>query len=250
MTTLLLFWALHEYFSKKRPWLLGLLSGIILLTRVSAFPIIIFFLLQALGERETWRRRLAIVVQLLASASLGLLVLLAYNYQRFRNIFEQGYNYQVLSRSLTQARTYGLFSYRHIPGNLYYSFLASLHPVFKDQLSHVLAFPYVRFDVWGLSLLITSPYLIYLGSLRLRDLSPLVRNLLVAISVSALMVFSYYGIGYAQFGYRYALDFLPLVFVIFILSYKNKHHELSARMKTLILCSGVFNLYLLVTFAP
>ncbi len=245
LVSFLLFSALSEYFGKKRAWLLGLLTGFVLLTRVSAAPIGLFFALEYFREKASWRVRIAKLTQLSLAASLGLVVQLAYNFMRFGALLEQGYSGQLLRPVFAQARAYGLFSPLHIPGNLYYAFFATLHPVFRDDISHVLKFPYVRYDIWGLSLLITSPYLFYLFTLRRRDITPQLRNLIVAAVMSALVVFSYYGIGAIQFGYRYGLDFLPLVFVIFMLTYRKSHQLISWPMRTVIILSGVFNLFLL-----
>ena len=69
---------------------------------------------------------------------------------------------RIASGVTEKAREYGLFNLKHIPGNLYHFFLATPLPVFADSLSHVLKFPYLKADPWGMGIFITSPIFIYL----------------------------------------------------------------------------------------
>jgi hypothetical protein len=64
----------------------------------------------------------------------------------------------------------------------------------------------------------------------------------------SLPILFYYGIGWYQFGYRYSLDFLPLLFLLLIKAYRNKHSELSISFRVAILLSAFVNLYLLRAF--
>jgi hypothetical protein len=161
---------------------------------------------------------------------------------RFGNWFEFGYNWQILGPYLNLQRSYGTFSFYHIPGNLYYALIKSPDPVFRDGLSHVLKFPYIRPDHWGMSLLYSSPWLIYLFGMKLKGKT--ISSLWTAVIVTAILVFSYYGIGVNQVGYRYALDFLPYVFLIFMLGMYKKYGGLTLQAKTIIIISAFFNFYL------
>jgi uncharacterized membrane protein len=62
------------------------------------------------------------------------------------------------------------------------------------------------------------------------------------------MIFTYYGMGWYQFGYRYSLDFMPLLFLLFMTKYRAKNKKLSSRMQILLLGAGIFNFYLLLSY--
>ena len=174
------------------------------------------------------------------------MLLAGYNYQRFGNIFEQGYNYQILlTESLSKAREYGIFSLAHLPTNLYYFLLSVPLPIFRDGVSHVLKFPFVMADPWGMSIFITSPYFIYLFFLKYKD--KISKLFLVSIFLTALPILLYYGVGFRQFGYRYSLDFLPFLFWLKIRNYNSKYKKLSNKFKILVLISAFTNLYLFRT---
>lgn len=248
VTVFLLFFALNEYFGKKRYWLIGLLMGFVALTRLTAGVGIIFFLMGTLfspaedGNSSKTKKFLQLIIPFIAT--LGLLGL--YNYLRFGNFLEGGYSYQALIPSLSKARDYGLMSLVHVPGNLFYAFLSTPLPVFRDSISRVLQFPFLQANPWGTGIFVTSPYLLYLFFLEYKD--RVSKMLLATIALIAIPIFLYYGIGYAQFGYRYALDFMPFLFLLFIRNYSMKHSALSLSLKILIIISAILNFYLYFTF--
>lgn len=241
VTTLLIFWTLLEYTGKKRYSLIGMLMGFVLLTRVTAAIGIVFFCFEIFKKSKTKGRDL---LSLLAPFIIMGSILAVYNFARFSNLIEQGYSYQLLNVASTKARCYGLFALIHLPANLYYFLLSGPLPVFKDGLSHVLRFPFVRSNPWGMSVFITSPYLVYLFFQKYNDWES--RGLLATALLIALPIFLYYAIGYAQFGFRYSLDFLPYLHFLLIVVCKNK--VLNSKFKLLILTSAILNLYLFSTF--
>jgi hypothetical protein len=248
VTTALLFWLIYESLNKKRPWLLGIISAFTLATRISAgIGSIIFVVLLNLFIKK---KKATFIKQLLffflpIIFMLGLLAF--YNYARFQNILEFGYNYQIVDgETLYLAKQYGLFSLVHIPGNLYYFLLASPLPVFRDEVSHVLKFPFITNNLWGTSIFITSPYFAYLFLIKYKE--KLNKILLISAILTSILVFSYYGIGFTQVGYRYSLDFLPFLFVLLMLGYKEKNLELSTGIKIVILFGIIFDFLLFMTF--
>jgi uncharacterized membrane protein len=248
VVTCLLLWCLNEYWGKKRWWLLGSLTGCLLLTRATSAAVGIFLILELWrNSPKEHRQRLMAWLSLLGPIIAAVTLQLAYNFARFHNLREQGYSIQILSNpGLIQARSYGLFSLLHVPANLYYMLINAPTPVFRDNLSHVLKPPYLVPGHWGLSLFVTSPFLLYLFTLKRRAFDSQSCHLLIAAGASCLAIITYYGIGYSQFGYRYALDFLPLIFVLFLLKYRETHSYLSQGMKLLLLTSSFFNFYLLI----
>lgn len=246
VTTFLLFWVFFEYFSKKRWIVIGSILGFIALTRVTAAIAVSFFVLDILTtEGEHWKLKFVQLSKLLVPFGASILTLGLYNYARSTNFFDQGYMNQLVDAASYTARSYGLFSFEHIPGNLYYFLLHGPLPVFKDTVSHVLTFPFLKPDKWGMSIFFTSPYFIYLFFINHKN--KISKLLIVSIVLIALPVFMYYGIGYSQFGYRYALDFTPLLFIVFMRGIYATYHNLPFKLKLLLVCSIFLNLYLFLS---
>ena len=248
VTTFLLFWGLYEFYviRKRRWWLLGIISGLVLLTRATASPIIIFFFLVLWLEDESKNKR-SKYIQLLLPFGIAIFLVGLYNYLRFGNATNGGFAYQVLFPASAESRSLGIFSLVHIPTNLFYMLLGSPNVSQLSAISWTLKFPYIGSNNNGLSIFLTSPYLLNLFSHRWSTFKAQERYLLTATLISCIFVLSYYGIGRNQFGYRYSLDFLPELFVLFMIMYKKKNKVISRGMKILILGSGYFNFYLLNT---
>lgn len=252
LTTLLLFWGLIEYFTHKitRWWLLGIICGLLLMTRATAAAIFVFFWLEAwqVQAKDKNHQRLKRFTVLLVPVLISALLLLLYNYMRFGNPLNGGYAFQLLEHKSALSRSLGVFSPVHIPTNLFSAVLRGPVAVLKSSQSFTLIFPYFTNNIYGMSLFITSPYLLQLFTNSWSSLDRTSRHLLMAIALCALAVFSFYGIGQRQFGYRYSLDFLPLVFVLLIILYKRQHQSLTRGMKFLLIGSGIFNFYLLIPY--
>ena len=236
----------HNSLNKVPEVLLGLFVGLLLLTRASSVGILVFPLMSILTNKgEGWIEKTKKVFLLCTPVILAFILFFAYNWIRFQNVFEFGYTNAINLAGSTKARDYGVLSLYHIPGNLYYFLLATPLPVFKDEISHVLTFPFVKADPWGMSIFVTSPIFGYLFLLSYKD--KLSKILMLTISVIAFSIFLYYAIGSRQFGYRYALDFLPLLFFLLIKNYKNTFGKLSDGFKLLIFVSSLTNLYFFIT---
>lgn len=246
ITVFLLFLAIYEYLGKRRYWLIGLIMGLIVTTRATASLFFVFFVLEIiLISKARSFSKANNFFKLLIPYLVGILLLTNYNFNRFGNFVEQGYSLSNLLPPLAKARDYGLFSLKHLPGNLYYFLLGFPLPVFRDSLSHVLKFPFIRTNPWGMSIFITSPYFIYLFLLKYKDV--LSKTLLLSIFLISLPSLLFFSLGYRQFGYRYSLDFLPLLFFMFIRSYRKQYGELSNNFRLLILITAFTNLYLFIT---
>lgn len=242
-----LFGALLEYTGKKRWWLIGLLMAIALTARTAAGLGILFFLGDIfVVSKNAWRAKIKSAAILLAPFVATGILLALYNYVRFGSALESGYGIQILSiAAYAKARAYGVFSLTHIPGNLYYFLLAGPAPIFKDSISHVLTFPYLKADPWGMGLIFVSPYLAYLFFLDYKDK---ISWLLIAASIIiAIPIFTFWGVGFTQLGYRHALDFMPFVYFLFIRNYAAQYGALSTRLKWLIALSAILDLYFFFT---
>lgn len=248
LTTFLLFWSLYEYYvnKHKRWWLLGILCGLIAMTRITALPIFVFFLWELWSLKTANKQKVRKFVQLTLPVVVAFLLLGAYNFLRFNSPFNGGYTHQLLYPGSAAAQSLGEFSLIHVPSGLYSALLRAPVPILRSSNSWTLKFPYIANNVYGMSIFITSPYLLSLFSHKWSSFNRRDRHLLYAALISALFVFSYFGLGLIQFGYRYTLDFLPELFLLFMVMYRKNHKELSSGMKFLLLGAGAFNFYLLM----
>jgi hypothetical protein len=246
--TFLLFWSLYEFYGKKRWWLLGLIVAFIMLTRITAAPVIIFFIISLLLGKGNKKQKLISLAKMLSFVLLAIIIIGAYNYQRYGNPLNNGNKYQLLSGSSAEARSLGLFSIVHLPTNLYTAVLRGPVIVTRDTTSWTLKAPYIENNPLGMSIFLTSPYLLYLFTKRWSKWPSDAKYLVVATGVSALFVLLYFGTGADQFGYRYSLDFLPELFLAFMILYKKYSTSISRGMKFLIVASSVFNFYVFCSF--
>ena len=142
----------------------------------------------------------------------AVLFALWYNAARFGSPLESGYALASLPPFLEAERQQGLFSVSHLSMNLDYLFthLPTFFVTAPNGEVQWLIPP--RPDGLGMSILLTSPGLIL--ALRADWRSKVVVALgltAVAVLVPSLL---YYGGGWLQYGYRYALDSMPFVMAL------------------------------------
>ncbi len=201
--------ALIELFGRRRPLIIGLLGGAAFLTRAPlllALPIYALMLAPvdaaiAAARSATNRWRPVIVdwlVLTLGFLPFGIFALW-YNNVRFGSPLESGYGLASLPDWLAALRAQGLFSLSHLGMNIDYLFLHT-----PTQISQ---FPFFRPDGLGMSIFITSPGLF--GAIRADWFSRRSWLLLAALVVTLIPSLLYYGGGWLQYGYRYALDAIP-----------------------------------------
>jgi hypothetical protein len=226
VTTFLLA-AVAETLGKRRAWLIGLYLGLAGLTRTTALFALPFFLWLfwqgrqgdvdeeapepgPLVARRTlpWREAGLLALGL----AVPLALLLGYNYARFGNVLESGYAHAYLRNPvLAEALSQGLFSVAHIPKNLFMMLLQGPLP-YPGENAPVLQFPYVQPSQWGMGMFFVTPALAYAFRATLRR--PLVQACWLGVLSIMVPVITYYGVGWIQFGFRYALDFVPLLMVL------------------------------------
>jgi len=242
ITCVLVFATIAEVIGRRRPWVLGVLFALVLATRATAVLGVLWYLAETLGERGPWKKKARSLVGIVVPVLIVAAMLLTYNHARFHNAFDQGYEEQIVPPHAAAGRAVGILSLQHLPGNLYTLLLAAPSAVRRDEVSLVLAFPYVVANPWGMSIWVTSPLFVYLFGLRHRDDTSLL--LLLSTVVIAVPILLYYGIGFRQFGYRYSLDFLPFLFYLLLRNYRRQRGDLTPYFKTSILVSAMWNLYL------
>lgn len=176
----------------------------------------LFLLALAMAPDERMLRPSIARLRSLAVAALPLIAALAlaflYNHARFGNPFDTGYGHisnpgstDYITRRL---QDYGLFSAYYVLFNFYHLFVQGFHAEF-DPIHRVTL---TGIDMNGTALLVACPWLALAFYMRLDRVAAVG---LVVIGVIAGITLFYHSNGYAQIGaMRYALDWLPIVFVL------------------------------------
>ena len=143
---------------------------------------------------------------------LGFLPALAfffwYNDVRFGSPFESGYGLASVPGFLIDLREKGLFSIAHLGMNIDYLFL--------HLPTRINDFPFFKPDGYGMSILLTSPGLLLAFRAPWRDRRA--QLLGAAFVLTLLPSLFYYGGGWLQYGYRYALDAIPFAIALAAMS--------------------------------
>lgn len=199
--------AILEKVGKNRGVILGILLGAAFISRLQTILLLPFFL-YPFSIRRWWFLFLAMTPFFLIN--------FGYNLLRFGSIFDKAY---VLIPGLFNEPWYqnGLFSLKNIPNHLKIAF--GSFPIFFNS------FPYIQPSWSGLSIWITTPGFIYVffNKLTRETLSAWLSIILISI-----LIFSHGTTGFTQFGYRFAVDFYPLLFYLLAKSLVDKslkwHH--------------------------
>jgi hypothetical protein len=202
-------------FGARRPAAAGLALGLAFLCRPATLLLVAFFVLQAItAAKEEGRARPDSGSRLLRTLvtfvfPLGLIVAAAmwHNAARFGDPLELGHRFLQI-RWRARIETWGLFSTHYLPRNLTVFFLSL--PWLAESS------PFIRISRHGLALWFTTPNLLW--SLWPKKLDPMVVALWAAVVPTALCTLLYQNTGWIQFGSRFSLDYLPLLFVLVALS--------------------------------
>jgi hypothetical protein len=263
---------LYIYFATdaRRPLLAGLAFAAAFSTRASLLFAAVYFYWQLFFPNDGRRRETGDLVRRFAAFSAPCLAvgvsLLVYNQVRFDKLTEFGHIY-LAGGTIERIRDFGLFHPHFLTRNLTAAF--TLMPRFVSEA------PYVQFSKHGLSMLLTTPaiFLVLWPRLRRHDVSceralaadgpsseqvsaacdchsrraahtRLSRALWITIAAVAIPIFMYQNTGWEQFGYRFALDFLPYLVVLLAIGGR----RLTRTVKTLIVIGIVVNAFGAATF--
>jgi hypothetical protein len=207
--TLLIFLSLIEWQGRRRPWVIGLLIGLMALARPTLILLAIPFGLALLLEARD-RLRLSVVFALPLAAAVAITGW--WDWVRFGSVLETGYAIAWITTPLDNLRFQGLFSTTHLPPNLAL-FLGGGFGM-RDN------FPWLVPSNLGHSILLTTPAVLIAFGAGLRD--RLNQVLWASVILVAIPVFLYYGGGGANtYGYRYAMDFVPFLVVLAAIAMKD-----------------------------
>ena len=230
LASLLLVLHLHFGYGARRPVLAGWMLGLSFLTRPTTAFLCLFFAVEALRASRPpdapeapatwwwpkrvlhwlgqvcWRPALGRMLRFAAPVLVCGLAAMLYNHARFGDPFEFGHRYlQIGWRG--RIERWGLFNYHYLPRNLAI-FLAAL-PWLSARP------PYVKVGLHGLALWFTTPNLLL--ALWPRRVGARYVALALGIAPVLLLDLAYQNSGWVQFGYRFALDWLPLAFLMLAL---------------------------------
>jgi hypothetical protein len=255
---------LHFWFAigARRPLLAGLFLGLGVATRTPLLFATIFLPLEALwpggrflggdGKQGLWRATKQIALFGLPLAAVGA-ALAWHNYVRWGNPTEFGHFY-LLEGTRVPTREHGLFNTIFLNNNLAAS-LTNMPRILLD-------YPYVLVTRHGLGLLASMPALAAMAGACKRpfalhaEVEPeqeaakdsadrgLQRHLLLTVLAVAIPGWLYQNDGWQQFAYRFSMDFLPPLLLLFAL----RLPRLSRTVRGLIVLGVVVQVFGAVTF--
>jgi hypothetical protein len=218
--------ALVELFGRKRAWLIALWAVCAAESRftlVLAIPVYAT-LLWYWGERRAlaWSGFAGVL-------AVTALLWMAYNHARWGTLTDIGYT-MWYHQDQAGMPTGSPFRLQYLGYELW-SF-------FRQAPNFVPAFPYIEPSFSGVALTWTSPALLYAFAAR-KPLA-IVAALWAAAVLTAVPNFVYYVNGFAQYGMRHSLDFIPFLFVLMLLAARER---LALWAKCLIVYSCAASLY-------
>jgi hypothetical protein len=220
----------------------GICLGGILLTRPHIAAWGLFFLYEAwrsnpvasdgkthFWQRIPWSKVIKVAIPVVILGGIGF----AFNYARFRDPGEFGHFYLNV-RWTDRIQRYGLTNFAFLARNLTCAF--TLTPrIFNKP-------PFVQMSWHGMSMLITTPALIYVVWPRVK--TDLHRVLWILIIPIALAGFCYQNDGWVQFGYRFSNDFLFALMILLAVGGR----PMTRTWKLLIVIGIAVNLFGAITF--
>lgn len=217
-------------FDARSPWLAGLCLGLLWATRPNVlllgWPVFLVEALRAYRKAEfvddleahplvrAWRwlcaadlgRTFKACLQFAAPIVVVGALQLWFNYARFDDPLVFGHEYLQI-RWRQRIDEWGLFNYHYFAKNLGV-FVASLPWLYDGR-------PYVKVSLHGLALWFTTPNLLWVFWPKHVDARTV--GLALAALGTAVIDLMYQNSGWIQFGYRFALDYMPLLIVLLAL---------------------------------
>jgi hypothetical protein len=236
IATFFMLLALHESFTKNRPLLVGLLIGASYWCRLPTVLGVFFFAglaitqQQDLGLKNKFKSALPYLAKLAVGVGIFVLFNFAYNYVRFGSVFDVGY--WMIPGVLNEPWfSHGHFSLLYITDNLR-PFLTGL-PILTSVA------PYIQFPMAGIAIWVTTPAFVFALKSKVKD--PVTWWSWLAIICIAAVIFTNAATGWG-FGYRYAMDFYPFLFLLTVRGMGSNlkwYHKLLIIIGVIVNCWGV-----------
>lgn len=194
---------------KQKHFLSGILFALAVLTRLPIILSGIFYLFQLFKTKIK-------LIYFLLGASIFIPVFLIYNFMRFGNVLETGYEkvykqYSGIKVSISE--NFGYFNYKNVPLHLYTFLIMPPNISVVEGLVKDL-----RPSPFGMGILFTSPLLFI--ALKPMFKKGIELNSITTAFLVALPSFMHYAQGWVQFGYRFVLDFIIFLMIILALRFK------------------------------
>lgn len=188
--------AINEIITKKRPFLIGILLGATYLSRIHlvlTFPVFAYLL---------WRDKKKLLPLFLFGIPILMFIGfdLFYNFSRYGTLFNKGY-FLIPGTQNEPWFAKGIMHPSYIKEDLKIAFLAM--PKFFSE------YPYIKPSWAGMAMWLTTPAFIF--SLFAGFKKQIVKLFWLCILLVFLVVGAHGGTGFAQFGYRFAVDFYPFL---------------------------------------
>lgn len=210
-----------EYFHKKRAFIIGVFLGAAYLSRIHTVFSVLFFVYLLRNKKETLKIFMGMLPFFVFNA--------LYNFARFGEFWDKGY---VLIPGVLDEPWYAL-------GIIHPSYISRhLEVIFAALPTAIDKFPYLLPSLGGLAVWITSPAIIFIFKSPLKK--PVVHTSLLVAALIAAPVLMHGTTGFAQFGYRFIVDFLPFLIIPLIYALPEK---LRAWHWTLLAVSVAVNLW-------
>lgn len=200
------------HFKQKHFWS-GIFFALSALTRIPIILSGVFYLMQLFKQKKKF-------INFLIGAFIFIPIFLFYNFLRFGNVFETGYEiiYKQYKSSVIKysvGESFGYFDYKNIPLHLYTFFV--MPPVFTP-LGGLKPSPF------GMGILFTSPLLFI--ALKPKFKKGIELESIITAVVCAIPSFLHYAQGWVQFGYRFILDFIVFLMIILAIRFKPSRFNL------------------------
>lgn len=210
---------------KQRHFLSGIFFALSALTRIPIILAGVFYLMQLVKKGGKF-------IAFLFGASIFIPIFLFYNWFRFGNIIETGYEviyrqYKTSDIQYSVGKSYGYFSYKNIPMHLYTFFI--MPPIMSSTGG-------MRPSPFGMGILFTSPLLFV--ALKPKFKKGIELEAITTAVICATPSFLHYAQGWVQFGYRFILDFIVFLMIVLALRFKQSKFNLF-----LILVSIIINFW-------
>lgn len=227
----------------KHPFWAGLFLAMAFATRTPLLFTCVFFFAFVFFPGGKWRKddwpgafkKLALFCAPCLVIGLSLLWM---NAIRFESLSEFGHTY-LAAGGLKRIQQYGLFNIHFLSKNL--SAMLTLLPRFQPEA------PFIVVSKHGMSMLLSTPVFFYLFMPEARESQQdkfWYRLLWGTVAVTALPGLFYQNTGYAQYGFRFALDYMPYLILILAVG----RRPLSRLFKFLVLVGILVNAFGAVTF--
>lgn len=225
----------HFSLEARHPVAAGLALGFATLSRTPMafmFPLFLYEAWRAAGGRKNLGAALRKLALFAAPVLVIAAAAAAYNLARFDQLTEFGHRYLAV-RQQAQIETHGLFSLHYLARNLAVAFT-----LLPEAGNHT----WFRISGHGLAIWVTTPPLLAL--LWPRRTGGMHRALWVTVAAVAIPTLFYQNTGWAQFGYRFALDYM--VFLVALLAIGGR--RFGPGFKLLCALAIAINLFGAVTF--